>query len=461
LVKRNNLYVKINITKYVYIIYLFAFDSFFINLIVKLWVKEGLGLKKQSAIVVTGMGTVTPFGVGVDRFWRCLITGKSAVRNMSDDYLRQWAPVAAPVALFQAKDYITAKMARTTDRFSQFALAAANEAMHGAGWTGTGALGENYRPTRIGVAVGCALGGIRTLENGADKLARGKKHLEPRLVPKSIPNAAAAAIARQWNIHGPVITYSTACASSVNAIGEALNWFSLGLVDMAVVGGAECLFSPAILAGLRSAGALAKAGPDNPAMWSRPFAADRQGMVMGEGAGILVLETAERALRRGADIYAELAGYGTSNDAYHETAPDPSGEYAALAMEQALRRAGIAAAAVDYVNAHATATQAGDAAECAALRRVFADRLDRLPVSSIKGAVGHLLGAAGAVESIACIQALRTAVLPPTINCTPKDLIAPADIVPNVGRHCTIRYAMSNSFGFGGQNGVLIWSKAG
>jgi 3-oxoacyl-[acyl-carrier-protein] synthase II len=260
-----------------------------------------------------------------------------------------------------------------------------------------------------------------------------------------------------YGIQGSVMTYSTACASSANAIGEASYWLRLGEADMVLAGGAECLFSPAILAGLRAAGALATEGPESFSEWSRPFDKARTGMVMGEGAAMLVLETLERAQARGAHIYAELVGYGSSNDAYHETSPDPKGRGATLAMSKALRSAGLSANDIDYINAHATATPAGDLAESAALRETFGKHIDEIPVPSIKGAVGHMLGTAGAIESIACIQAIRTETLPPTLNCHDKEELAPKDVVPNVSRKAKITRALSSSFGFGGQNGVVIW----
>lgn len=419
-------------------------------------------VQKKTRIVVTGMGAITPFGQGITSFWENLIAGKTAVRMTSDEQLRKWAPVTAEAATFSAEDFMERKLIRKTDRFSQMALAATAEALSNAGWKSREELNGDYDGNRVGIAMGCAFGGVQTLDEGMKRLAGGAAHAGPRLVPKSIPNAAAATIARQWGIHGPVITYSTACASSANAIGEASYWLRLGEADMVIAGGTECLFSPVILAGLRSAGALAVSGPeDDPGAWSRPFDAGRAGMVMGEGAGILILETYDHAVRRGAKIYAEFSGYGATNDAYHETAPDPTGFSAALAMTRALHQADIDPLQIDYVNAHATATQAGDAAESIALHEVFGNSLNRIPVSSIKGAVGHLLGAAAAVESIACIKALETETLPPTINCRQKDASAPADIVPDLSRHHRkIGFALSNSFGFGGQNGVLIWKNA-
>lgn len=417
-------------------------------------------MTERTRIVVTGIGAVTPFGVGVPLFWDGLISGQSAIREMTDEYLRQWSPAAAEVQQFEAAEFLNKKQVQNSDRFTQLGLVATLEALGDAGWLEGVSVSGSYSADRIGISLGCALGGVQTLENGAARLSTGKSsRVGPRLVPKSIPNAAAAAIAMQFGFQGPAMTYSTACASSANSIGEASYWLRLGEADMVVAGGAECLFSPAILAGLRAAGALATEGPEDFGAWSRPFDKARSGMIMGEGAAMLVLETLHHAKSRGAHIYAELVGYGTSNDAYHETSPDPTGGGAKLAMHRALSNAGLTVSEIDYINAHATSTPTGDLAESNALRETFGDALASIPVSSIKGAVGHMLGTAGAIESIACIKAIETATLPPTLNCDDKDDNAPPDVVPNHSRSRQINRALSNSFGFGGQNGVLIWQR--
>lgn len=414
----------------------------------------------DSRIVVSGMGAVTPFGEGVSLFWDQLISGHSAISETEDPYLRQWAPVTAQVKGFNPANTLERKIVKNTDRFTQLALVAAQEALHDAGWANPDALHETYASHRIGVSIGCTFGGVQSLEQGSTRISQGvSTKVNPRLVPKSIPNAAGAAIAMQYGIHGPVITYSTACASSSNSIGEASYWLKLGKVDMVVAGGTECLFSPAILSGLRSAGALALMGSEDFSTWSRPFDKQRKGMVMGEGAAILILETLEHALQRGAHIYAELIGYGTSNDAFHETSPQPEGVSAQLAMRNALDSASINPSDIDYVNAHATATVAGDKAESIALQSLFGDLLKNIPVSTIKGSVGHMLGTAGAIESIACIKSICTGKVPPTINCENKEVYAPPDLVPDLDRTCIVNRALSNSFGFGGQNSVLIWQK--
>jgi 3-oxoacyl-[acyl-carrier-protein] synthase II len=411
-------------------------------------------------IVVTGMGAVTPFGEGVSLFWDQFISGRSAIGETEDPYLRQWAPVAAHVKNFNPANKIDKMVLKKTDRFTQLALIAALEAVQNAGWENPVALHENYPSHRIGVSIGCTFGGVQSLEKGSARISNGvSTKVNPRLVPKSIPNAAAAAVAMQYGIHGPVMTYSTACASSSNSVGEASDWLKLGKADMVVAGGTECLFSPAILSGLRSAGALALSGPEDFSTWSRPFDKQRKGMVMGEGAAILILETLDHALERNATIYAELIGYGTSNDAFHETSPQPEGVSAQLAMRNAMESAHINPSDIDYINAHATATGVGDKAESIALQSLFGDQLQNIPVSSIKGSVGHMLGTAGAIESIACIKAICTGKVPPTLNCENKEEYAPPDIVPDLDRSRNVTRALSNSFGFGGQNSVLIWQK--
>jgi len=444
----------------------------------------------KTGVVVTGMGCVSPFGVGLAAFWNGLLAGKSAIVQTQDENLRQWAPVVAMCTDFDPAVYLPRKQVLNTDRVTQLALVAAAEALQQAGLlpdpdelpsqqfaqtttehnpSGGGLSSDSQAAVSrlrgvhgddVGIAFGSAFGGIQTYEVGAIRLAtQNTNRVGARLVSKSMPNAAAAAIAMEYGLRGPAITYATACASSANAIGEALFWLQSGQVDVVLAGGAECLFTPTVLAGLKDAGALATRGPADFAAWSRPFDVERQGMVMGEGAAIVVLERRDHAQARGAQVLAELLGYGASCDAYHETAPHPQGAGAVLAMRRALRSAALEPNEIDYVNAHATSTPAGDSAEIQALRALFGSHLDKVPVSSIKGATGHMLGAAGAVETVACIQAIRTGWLPPTLHCDQPEQDAPADLVPNTARAGRIRTALSNSFGFGGQNGVVVWGE--
>lgn len=411
-------------------------------------------------IVVTGMGAVTPFGSGISAFWEGVLAGSSAVAPVTDERLRQWVPVVAEARTFLPQEHLSKKLIMDTDRFTQLALVAAEEAMLDAGFI---LVGEHTLPPyvaedRVGISLGSAFGGVQSMEAGTVKLMSSNR-VSPRLVSKSIPNAAAATLAMRYHIRGPVMTYATACASSANAIGEASYWLKSGIVDMVLVGGAECLFTPSILAGLRAAGALALSGPEDYSTWSRPFDQHRQGMVMGEGSAVLILEEMQHAKARGAKIYAELTGYGASNDAYHETAPHPQGTGAALAMIQAIKSANLRPNEIEYINAHATATPAGDTAESLALQHVFTESLADIPVSSIKGAIGHLLGTAGAIESIACILALVEGILPQTVNCDMPDPVAPPCLLRNTPLQKQVTHILSNSFGFGGQNGALIWSR--
>lgn len=410
-------------------------------------------------IVVTGIGAVHPFGVGIASFRAGLRDGRSAVRRIDREDWARYAPVAAPTMDFVPGDHLTKKQVADTDRFSQLAVVAAREALADAGMLRDEQLFQ-VAPDKVGVAMGSAFGGVQTLEQGAAQLAvRPAGRVSPRLITKAIPSAAGGILAMTWGFTGPVMNYATACASSANAIGEATYWLRAGAADVVLAGGAECLYTPSVLAGLGAAGALAKTGPSDERAWSRPFDRDRAGMVMGEGAAFLVLEPLARAQARGARIYGELIGYGASNDAYHETSPHPQGQGAALAMQRALASADLDAAEVGYINAHATATTAGDAAECAALRTVFGERIDQLPVSSIKGAIGHLLGVAGAIESIACLLALDEGWLPPTLHCEHPESFAPRDLVFAHARQEQVEVALSNSFGFGGHNAALLWRR--
>lgn len=418
-------------------------------------------MASDDRIVVTGLGAVSPHGIGVPTFWDSLLEGKSGVRATEDSVISAVAPVVANVPNFEATDFLTKKMAKDTARFSHMALVAAEEAVRDAGLAKNG--GESWEPgtepERTGIFMGTSFGSIRDMDDAAIALAKEEtSRVEPRLVSKSIPNAAGSTMAIRYNVEGPVLTYTTACASSANSIGEAAMWLRSGQIDIAMAGGTDCLFSSTLLAGLKASGALAIQGPDDYTRWSRPFDVDRSGMVMGEGAAILILETLDRAKARGAHIYAELAGYGTTNDSFHQIAPHPEGKGAIAAMKQAFRQADIGLEDIDYINAHATSTKAGDGAEINALRQLFGEKLKDIPVSSIKGSIGHSLGAAGAIESLACVKAVETDWLPPNLHCDNPEEGAPSNLI-HEARQYTTRYALSNSFGFGGQNGVLVWKK--
>ncbi|HET7580747.1 MAG TPA: beta-ketoacyl-[acyl-carrier-protein] synthase family protein [Bacillales bacterium] len=410
-------------------------------------------------IVVTGLGSVSPHGVGVSTFWDALTEGKSGVRKTEDPVISPVAPVVANVPNFEAKDFLTRKMAKDTARFSHMALVAAAEAVRDADLAENE--GESWspdaEPERTGIFMGTSFGSIRDMDDAAIAITKGEtSRAEPRLVSKSIPNAAGSTLAIRYNVEGPVLTYTTACASSANSLGEAAMWLKSGQIDVAMAGGTDCLFSSTLLAGLKSSGALAVEGPDDYSKWSRPFDVNRSGMVMGEGAAVLILEPLERAKARGAHIYAELVGYGTTNDSFHQIAPHPEGLGAIAAMKQAMRGANIGIEDIDYINAHATSTKAGDKAEIKALQALFGDKLKDIPVSSIKGSIGHSLGAAGAIESLACVKAVETGSLPPNLHCENPEEGTPSRLLHETVQHPT-RYALSNSFGFGGQNGVVVW----
>lgn len=415
-------------------------------------------------IAVTGRGAVTPHGVGVTTFWDNVTAGKSAVRPTQDPVLSPWAPVVAAVPDFQPRNYLSAKVVKDSARFTQTALVSAAEAIADAGLIDP-VNPEGWKPgtdsDRAGVFMGTTFGSVRSFDDAAAALFAAKTtRAEPRLVSKSIPNGPAASIAIRYGIQGPVLTYSTACASSANSLGEALMWLRSGEIDIALAGGTDCLFAPTLLAGLRASGALAIHGPDDLSTWSRPFDQNRTGMVVGEGAAVLVLERYDRAVARGAHIYAELVGYATTNDAFHQIAPHPQGQGAALALRKALRSARLEPSDIGYINAHATSTKAGDSAEIHALNDVFGSSLADIPVSSIKGSIGHSLGASGAVESLACVEALYHGVLPPNLHCDNPEPDAPPQLIRSGALQRHVTYALSNSFGFGGQNGVVIWKAA-
>ncbi|HEU5138809.1 MAG TPA: beta-ketoacyl-[acyl-carrier-protein] synthase family protein [Bacillales bacterium] len=416
-------------------------------------------MTRTDRIVVSGLGSVSPHGVGVSTFWDNLLARKSGVRATEDGVISDIAPVVANVPDFKGTDFLTRKMAKDTARFSHMALVAAAEAVRDADLAE--GEGENWSPgtdpERTGIFMGTSFGSIRDMDDASTALAKGEtSRAEPRLVSKSIPNAAGSTLAIRYGVQGPVLTYTTACASSANSLGEAAMWLKSGQIDVAIAGGSDCLFSSTLLNGLKASGALAVQGPDDVSKWSRPFDADRAGMVMGEGAAILVLEPLERAKARGAKIYAELAGYGTTNDSFHQIAPHPEGKGAIAAMKQAMRSADIGPEDIEYVNAHATSTKAGDNAEIRALHELFGEKLKTIPVSSIKGSIGHSLGAAGAIESLACVKAVETGWLPPNLHCDNPEEGTPSNLL-HESRNQQARYALSNSFGFGGQNGVVVW----
>jgi 3-oxoacyl-[acyl-carrier-protein] synthase II len=412
-------------------------------------------LSDSERIVVTGIGPITPVGAGVDAFWEAVTAGRSGVRRI-ERFDTSDLPVhlAGEVPDFEPTDWMETKEAKRTDRFTQFAVAGARMAWEDAGK-------PEVEAERSGVIISSGVGGLETLlTQHRVMLERGAGRVSPFMVPGLMANAAAGQVAMQFGMTGPNTCIVTACAAGAHAVGEAYRWIKDGLADVMLAGGSEAGLMPLTLAAFSQMQALTR-NPD-PETASRPFDANRDGFVLSEGACVLVLETLERAEARKAPVYAEIAGYGASADAYHITAPDPSGSGAALALRRALDDAGETPDDIGYVNAHGTSTPLNDAAETRALKAALGDdAAHRIPVSSTKSMTGHLLGAAGAVEAAITALVIRHGILPPTIHYETPDPDCDLDYVPNESRAAEVRVALSNSFGFGGQNAVLALRRAG
>lgn len=407
-------------------------------------------------VVVTGMGMVSPLGLDVATSWQAALKGESGVKPISHfDASEYRAQIAATVAGFQASDYMPAKEARRYDPFIQYGMAASVQAIAQSGLESFAGLDK----TRVGVCIGSGIGGLSLIEsNCATLLEKGARRVSPFFVPASIVNMTAGLVAIRFGFQGANLAIATACTTSTHTVGMAARLIAYGDTDVMVAGGSEKASTPLGIAGFSAMQALSTRN-DEPTKASRPFDADRDGFVLGDGAGVLVLESLAHAQNRGARILAELVGFGMSDDASHITAPPENGAGAALAMQHTLKDAGISAAQVGYVNAHGTSTPLGDIAESQAISNVFAGSADKVAVSSTKSMTGHLLGAAGGVEAIMTIQALQDQMLPPTINLDNADAACQLDYVPNQARSTSIDYAMSNSFGFGGTNGSLIFRR--
>lgn len=402
-------------------------------------------------VVVTGIGPVTPVGIGVEALWSSLVAGRSGVGKLEGFDASAYASrIAAQVHDFRAEDYLEPAEARRMERFAQLAVAAGRLALADA------ALDLDAMPRdRVGCVLGTGIGGIAAFEQQVKVLAeRGPSRISPYLVAQMIPNMAAGQIAMRLGITGPNDCTVTACAASGHAIARAVDLIRASRADAVLAGGAESAITPLTLAGFCATRALSRRN-DDPEGSSRPFDAGRDGFVLGEGATVLVLEDADHAAARGARVYAQVAGYGLSADAHHETAPHPEGEGGAAAMRVALDDAGLAPELIGYINAHGTSTSLGDISETKAIRTVFGTHADRLAVSSTKSMTGHLLGAAGATEAAATALAVARGVLPPTINLTDPDPACDLDYVPNTAREHPVRAALTNSFGFGGQNASI------
>lgn len=406
-------------------------------------------------VVITGIGAVTPIGIGKQAYWDSLICGRSGVSLVERFDCSEIATrIAAQVKEFNPDDHMDRKEARRMDRYTQFAVAASKMAVADSGL----AITEELAP-RVGVHIGSGIGGIATLEEEARTLyEKGMSKISPFFVPMMIANMGTGRVARMFNAQGPSETVVTACATSTNAIGDAYRLIQEGAADIMIAGGAEAAVTPLSMAGFSNMRAMSRRNED-PERASRPFDIERDGFVLGEGSGILVLEEREAALARGARIYAEIIGYGMSNDAYDMVQPAPEGRGAAQAMRAAIKDAGISPEAVDYINPHATSTPLGDIAETQAIKEVFGAHAGRIAISATKSMTGHLLGAAGAIEAIATSLALAEGVLPPTINLTHPDPQCDLDYVPNVARRQAVKTALSNSFGFGGHNATLVLAR--
>lgn len=410
-------------------------------------------MKKQ--VVVTGLGAVTPLGNDVPSFWEGLVAGRSGVdRIASFDPSGLEVQIAAEVKGFDPVALFDRRIARRNGRFTLFALEAARQAINDAGLDPAA-----VDRTRVGVLIGTGIGEIFTLLENYDIFKEAGPHrVTPFLTPIIMPNAASGVVSITYGFMGPNLAVVSACASGTHSIAMAMDLIRHGKADVMISGSSEAATHPLSMAALGNAGALSRRN-DEPQRASRPFDAERDGFVISEGCGILVLESLEHARARGARIYCELIGYGASADAFHITAPDENGTGAAMAMQRALDDAGIAPQDVDYINAHGTSTPLNDRIETTAIRAVFGAHTDRLAVSSTKSMVGHLMGAAGAVEAVACVKTIETGWVHPTINYEHPDPACDLDYVPNQARQSNPRVVLSNSFGFGGHNGCLLFRR--
>jgi 3-oxoacyl-[acyl-carrier-protein] synthase II len=407
-------------------------------------------------VVVTGLGAVTPIGNDVRTFWAALIAGRSGAGpiTMFDDSDLD-VHIATEVKDFDPVALLDHKTVKRTDRFTQLVLVAADEAIADSGLS----VKRNGDNQHVGAIIGTGIGGAGTLLEGVEVMqSRGPRRVSALMTPMMMPNAGAGEIAIRHGFHGLAMSLNSACATGNNAIGEAAERIRRGAAEVMLAGGGESVMHPLTLAALSNMRAVSRRN-DDPERASRPFDADRDGFVMGEGAAVLVLESLEYAQRRGARIRAEVIGYGASCDAFHITAPDEEGIGAARSMRAALSDAGLRPEEIDYINAHGTSTPLNDPVETKAIRTTFGEHAYAVPVSSTKSMVGHLMGAAGAVEAVACVKTLETGVIHPTINYETPDPECDLDYVPNQARETHPRTALSNSFGFGGHNATLIFSK--
>ncbi|AGF79107.1 3-oxoacyl-(acyl-carrier-protein) synthase II [Desulfocapsa sulfexigens DSM 10523] len=408
-------------------------------------------------VVVTGIGLVTPLGTGRDKTWKKLLNGESGIGPITRFDASGFASqIAAEVSDFETLDHFDTKSSKHLDLFVQYGIVAARSAIEDSG--------VNITPgncNRVGVITGCGMGGLGTIEkNHSVYLDRGSKRISPFFIPMAIPNMPSGHISMQIGAKGPNLSLSTACAAGTHAVGEAFRSIVYGTTDIVVTGGTESVICPLGVGGFSAMKALSTRN-DDPTKASRPFDKDRDGFLIAEGAGMIVLEELEHALARGADIYAEMVGAGASSDAYHIAAPPEDGNGAARCMEMALQDAGLLPSDIDYINAHGTSTPLNDRCETAAIKSVFGDHAAKLAISSTKSMTGHALGAAGGLEAAFLAMTIKDQIAPPTINLDSPSIECDLDYVPHIARKMEIRAAISNSFGFGGTNGVVVMKRFG
>lgn len=412
----------------------------------------------QRRVVVTGLGLVTCLGIGVEETWQRILAGESGIGPITKfDASGYKTRIAGEVRGFKAEDWVPKKQIRRLDVFIHYGLAATRMAWEMAGLSGPL---QGEAAERAGAVLGVGLGGLQTLEaNIQAQLEKGPKaRISPFFIPKLIGNMLAGEVSIEYNLRGPNSCVCTACAAGSHAVGDSMKLIQRGVVDLMVCGGAEAVVTPTTLLGFGAARALSTRN-DEPEKASRPFDADRDGFVMAEGAGVMILEELEHALERGATILAELKGYGLTSDAYHMTAPDPSGDGFRRCMQMAVEDAGLAPTDIDYINAHGTSTDLNDSIETKAIKDYFGEHAYRLAVSSTKSMTGHMLGATGGVEAVFSVLTLRDQVLPPTINLDNPDPECDLDYVPKVKRPTTVNTVLTNSFGFGGTNACLVFTR--
>jgi 3-oxoacyl-[acyl-carrier-protein] synthase II len=405
--------------------------------------------------VVTGVGLVTPLGIGVTETWQSLCAGKSGVGDITRfDVSNYQTRIAAEVKDFHAEDFLPKKEAKRTERFIAYAVAAARMAIENSGLVINGSNAD-----RVGVVTGCGLGGLSILENTCDKLNnQGPKRISPFFIPMMIGNMAPGMISIHFGAKGPNASLATACAAGAHAVGDSYKLILNGKADAMITGGVESVINPTCIAGFNAMKALSTRN-DEPEKASRPFDRDRDGFVVGEGSGILIIEALDHALERGAKIYAELNGYGMSGDGFHMTAPPPDGSGAVRCMTAALEDSGLSFDKIDYINAHGTSTPLNDLSETRAIKTVFKDHAYNLAISATKSMTGHLLGGAGGIETVFTALAISEGRLPPTINHAHSGDECDLDYVPNLMREARVEHAMTNSFGFGGTNASLVLSR--